>query len=329
MRRLAQKGLVVALAAGFATFLASAAVIAQPAGIATHTTLATESHEIGGKEVRTYSVTVAGEDGAPAKGIVMLTERGRNLAGAALDSEGKAEIRCDGLPTGSHALQAEYHGDSAHAASESDVIAVSSATSGDTFALSINPTSATVSAPGDAASIVATITPGSSFTGFVSLSCAGPPVSAGSYTDTALPVGVTCTFTPENLQVTSSTTSFNSDFTIQTTAPAGQLARSGKGVSSRPGGSPLVLAVLLPGVFGLGLLARKRKLLARTALILTLGLVSVVGTSACNARYKYLNHPPTANDGTPTGAYTLTIWAQTSNGVTASEQFLTMPFTVN
>jgi O-antigen ligase len=131
------------------------------------------------------------------------------------------------------------------------------------------------------------------------------------------------------LQVTSSATSFTSDFTIQTTAPAGQLARNGKGVSDRTGGNPLALAVLLPGIFGLGLLARKRKTFARTALILTLGMISVLGTSACNARYRYLNHPPTANDGTPTGAYTLTIWAQTSNGVTASEEFVTMPFTVN
>ena len=59
-----------------------------------------------------------------------------------------------------------------------------------------------------------------------------------------------------------------------------------------------------------------------------LGAICVLGTSACNARYKYLNHPPTANYGTLPGSYTLTIWAQTSNGVTASEQFTTLAFTV-
>lgn len=90
-----------------------------------------------------------------------------------------------------------------------------------------------------------------------------------------------------------------------------------------------MLAVLLPGVVGLGLLGRKRKMFGRIVLVLMVGAIGVLGTSACNARYQYLNHPPTANDGTPTGAYTLTIWAQTSDGVTASEQFVTMPLTVN
>ena len=90
-----------------------------------------------------------------------------------------------------------------------------------------------------------------------------------------------------------------------------------------------VLAVLLPGVFGLGLLGRKRKVLSRVALVVLMGPVSLLGATACNARYKYLNHPPTANEGTPTGDYTLTVWAQTSDGVSASEQFTTLGLTVN
>ena len=90
-----------------------------------------------------------------------------------------------------------------------------------------------------------------------------------------------------------------------------------------------MLAVLLPGVIGLGLLGRKRRIFGRVALVLAVGAISILGATACNARYKYLNHPPTANDGTLPGSYTLTIWAQTSNGVTASEQFTTLPLTVN
>ncbi len=90
-----------------------------------------------------------------------------------------------------------------------------------------------------------------------------------------------------------------------------------------------MLAVLLPGVLGLGLLGRKRKLFGKVALVLMVGAIGVLGTSACNVRYKYLNHPPTPNFGTIPGSYTLTIWAQTSNGVSASEQFVTMPLTVN
>jgi hypothetical protein len=332
MRRLARKGMVLALAAGFVTLLATAAASAQSTGIATHTTLATNSLEVGGRTVTTYSATVQGDDGAPASGIVMLTENGKNLAGAALDSNGQAQIRMDGLPAGDHTLTAVYGGDSAHATSQSQSLAVQPEVAANTFALSIAPTSVTVAAPGDAATVVATITPGSGFTGFVSLSCAGPPVSPGSSTDSALPVGVACTFTPQNLQITSSSKPITSSFSVQTTAPAGQLARNRQrpgAVRGQDAGNPLVLAVLLPGVVGLGVLGRKRKMLGRTALVLIVGAIGVLGTSACNARYQYLNHPPTPNTGTPTGAYTLTIWAQTSDGVTASEQFVTMPLTVN
>jgi hypothetical protein len=335
MRRLARKGMVVALAAGFATVLAATAG-AQSTGIATRTTLETATQQIGGRAVTTYSATVVDEKGAPVKGAVTLVEGNRSLAGAALDAEGKAAIRFDGLAAGEHTLSAVYAGDSTHATSQSaNVVVHPEAVAADTFALSVAPTSLSVSAPGGAASLVATITSGTNFTGFVSLSCAGAPVSPGSYTDTALPVGVSCTFTPANLQVTSAIANsanptLTSDLTIQTTAPAGAngLNRVPRGIPGSDKGSPLVLAVLLPGVVGLGFLGRKRNLFGRVALVLMIGAIGVLGTTACNARYRYLNHPPTANEGTPSGAYTLTIWAQTSNGVTASEQFTTIALNV-
>jgi hypothetical protein len=53
-----------------------------------------------------------------------------------------------------------------------------------------------------------------------------------------------------------------------------------------------------------------------------------MGTSACNARYYYLNHGPTFT-GTLPGTYTMTITAQTSNGVTASTQSQTLTLVVN
>jgi hypothetical protein len=326
--------MVVALAAGFMAVLAATAAMAQATGITTHTTLATETQQTGGHAVTTYSATVLGEDGTPATGAVTLVERGRILAGAALNSAGKAEIRLDGL-AGEHTLSAVYSGDSAHANSQSESIDVHpQAVTADSFALSITPATLTVAAPGGAAELVATITSGTNFTGFVSLSCAGPPVSPGSFTDTAMPVGVTCTFTPANVQITSAIASssnptVSSHLTIQTTAPAGQARRNPGSIRGRDAGSPLVLAVLLPGIVGLGLMRRKRKLLGRVTLVLMVGAISILGTTACAARYKYLNHPPTANDGTPAGAYTLTIWAQTSDGVAASEQFTTMALTVN
>jgi Bacterial Ig-like domain (group 3) len=342
MRRLAQRGRFVALSAGITAVLVATAAMAQSASIATHTTLATETHEISGRAVIAYSATVLDEDGAPATGIVRLQERSRSVASAALNSEGKAEILVGGLVAGEHTLRAVYGGDAAHGASQSDAVTVQSdaaASAPSSFTLAITPASLPASGqtlvPGDSGNVTATITSVNGFTGFVSLSCAGAPVSPGSYTDNALPVGVTCTFTPTNLQITSTVANstnptLTSYLTVQTTAPAGAngLNRKPNGLPGQNSGNTLALAVLLPGVLGLGLLGRKRKLFGRVALLLLVGGITVLGTSACNARYKYLNHPPTPNYGTLPGAYTLTVWAQTSDGVTASEQFTTLGLTV-
>jgi hypothetical protein len=342
MRRLAQRGTVVALAAGITVVLAAAAM-AQSTGMATHTTLATGSQEMGGRTVTTYSATVLGEDGAPAKGIVLLQEQGRSVASAALNSEGKALMLAGGLTAGDHNLTAIYGGDAQHTASRSETIHVrSDATPSATPSFSqpaLSPASLPATGqtlvPGDSGNVTVTITSVNGFTGFVSLSCAGAPVSQGSYTDNAMPFGVSCTFSPANLQITSAVANSSnptvvSHLTVQTTAPAGAngLNRKPAGLPGQNSGNALALAVLLPGVLGLGVLGRKRKLFGRMALLLLVGGVTVLGASACNARYKYLNHPPTPNDGTVPGAYTLTVWAQTSDGVTASEQFTTLALTI-
>lgn len=325
MRRLAHMGWVVALAAAVSTLLAGSAAPAETESVATHTTLTTESIQAGNRSVTAYTATVTNEDGSPAKGVVSLTERGKTVAGAALDASGTAHIRADGL-AGDHDLSAVYSGDETHAASQSEAVAVhADAIAANAFGLTIDPTSVTLAAPGDAATFTATITPGSAFTGFVELSCAGAPVSPGSSTDNALPYGVSCTFTPENLQVTKSTQTYTSSFSLLTTAPAGAGAMNRR---PRETGAPLALAILLPGMAALGWLGRKRKLFNRVALLTMVGAMAVLGTSACNARYKYLNHPPTYNGGTATGSYTLTVWAQTSDGVTASEVNTTLALTI-
>jgi hypothetical protein len=325
MRRLGHTGWVVALAAG--VLLATSAAIAETGSVSTHTALTTESIQAGSRTVTAYSATVTGEDGVPLKGVVNLTEHGKTLAGAALDASGTANIRLDGL-AGDHNLTAVYSGDSAHAASTSEAVSVhADAIPADGFGLAISPTSLTVAAPGDAANVTASITSGSSFTGFVEFSCAGAPVSPGSATDNALPYGVSCTFTPENLQVTASSTTYNSTFSVLTTAPAGAGAMN-RTPHASGSGTPLALAILLPGIAGLGWLGRKRKLFSRMALLTLVGAITVLGTSSCAARYKYLHHPPTYNGGTAAGDYTLTVWAQTSDGVTASEVYTTMALTI-
>jgi hypothetical protein len=312
MRRLAHFGMGLVLATG----------LAATAQTATHTTMTAETREVSGKTVATFTTSVLDADGAPASGIVTLTERGRNISAAVLDAEGKAQIKLDGLTEGNHSLSAVYSGDSAHAASKSESLAVHpEVTATPDFTLGIAPTSLSVKV-GTSGTIVTTITPVNSFTGFISLSCAGPPGA------TTLPVGVTCTFAPANLQVIAPTTAnptavATANMSLQTAGPQAQ----NHAPETASHNSQLVLAVLLPGVLGLGLLGRKRKLVGGATLLIMIGAISLIGATACSARYRYLNHGPTFG-GTAPGTYTIQVIAQTSNGVTASEHVQTVALTV-
>lgn len=315
MRRLARIGMVVALATGL-----QATASAQTA---THTTLSAETREINGKTVATFTASVLDADGAPAKGVVTLMDRGLGVAAAALDEQGKTEIKLDGLTPGDHTLRAVYKGDIDHATSSSESLVVHPQVSpAPDFTIGINPQSLTLKV-GSSGSTLATIAPVNGFTGFISLSCAGPPG------DTTLPVGVTCTFAPANLQVVAPTAAnpsgaVTAEMSIQT-AFGHSLNRAPASVHGSP--SPMVLAILLPGALGLGFLGRKRKALGRVALLLLIGGVALAGTTACNPRYYYLNHGPTFG-GTEPGSYTIQVIAQTSNGVNASSHPASLALTV-
>ncbi len=322
---------IMVLAAGL---VANAAPVVGDEAIsraASHTTLATQTEEIGGHAVIVYTAQVQSDDGKPVTGAVTMTEQGRALAGAALDLEGKAEIRYDALPAGDHTLKAVYAGDLSHAASQSEELKFRPDTSGSPdFTLGIdvvgssNAATMTVAVPGETGYLNATVTPNNGFTGFLSLSCSGPAATSGAPGGSALPVGVSCTFTPANLEV-NSTSPVTANMSLQTTA--GQQNIAGRDRQPHQESRVLALALLLPGILGLGILGRKRKLLGRAALLALVAVVGILGTSSCAARYKYLNHGPTFT-GTLPGTYTLTITAQTSNGVTASAQSQTLTLVV-
>jgi len=319
-------------AMGFAE--AGIAATSPSARVGTQTTLTAETHEVEGRTVAPLALAVAAEDGSVASGSVTVVDRGRAVAGAFLDASGKVTITMDGLTPGGHTLQAVYNGDPQHAGSQSESLGLQSlATTAPDFTLTISAPTMTIAAPGDSGQMTVTVTPvdGTDFTGFLSLSCSGPSITSGAPGGSALPYGVSCTYTPANLQVTSPTAAgaVSADLTIQTQAPSGAGAMNHRPQQLPESRSPLVLAILLPGIVGLGFLGRKRGLLQRSVLLLLLGAVSVLGTSACAARYKYFHHPPTYNPGTTPGKYTITITAQSSNGVTAVVHSDTLALTVN
>ncbi|MFZ0392958.1 MAG: Ig-like domain-containing protein [Terracidiphilus sp.] len=314
----------------FAAFILALAIPASAAARpqATETTLRAQTLDRSGSTQATLSVTVSGEDGLPAQGAVVIEDGELQLAGAALNADGEAQIVV-GLPPGQHNLRAVYIGDPAHQRSRSDVEPVSAA-SGDTpdFEISVNPASLTLTA-GQSGTVTASVTPvdASALTApmFVTLSCSGNPDQSS------------CSFTPENLEILpNATKAVTSSIVVATQAqPTHYGGTSAAHPPARPPAHPgshrAALAVLFPGalgMIGLAFSARRRRWLSRLSLLALLALVACLGTTACNPLWNYQNHGPPYNLPTPSGTYTLLVTAQSSNGVTASTHTTKLVLTV-
>ena len=336
MRRWIGRGLRLELVAGLGIALAlpalalpamasgisggrSSAQQAGARGMATQTLLRMETRDRNGRTQAQLSATVTGVDGLPATGAVEFQDSGKALAGAVLDAEGRATTTLT-LAPGNHNLTAVYTGSSTYNASVSPVSPVSAATSSTPdFSVSVSPATLSLTA-GQSGSAVATVTPinAGSLTApmFVTLSCAG------------LPDQSSCSFTPENVEIRPGvSTAITSSMVVATQAKSLSQAVP----APHSGSDRVAWAVMLPGIFGLAGLAfgsRRRRWLSRLSLVALVGLVSVLGMTACSPLYNYRNHGPTPNLPTPSGSYTITINAQSSNGVTAITHSTTLALTV-
>jgi len=322
---------------GIALALAVLPAVAAAQQIATHTTLTVETSDLGGHTQATATVDVTAADGLPASGVVVIEDGDRELAEAVLNPQGVASPEFS-LPSGDHDLRAVYVGDASHLSSAS---ATSSATalasSTPSFTLSLAPVAPstlplTLTA-GQAGTIAVTVIPedNAALTSpmFVTLSCSGLPSLAS------------CTFTPESVEILPSTpASCPSGSEPAACPPVSSLLIQTAGVSGarvlQPGfpgsaGRPVAWAILLPGMLGLGGLAwgaRRRRWLQRLALVALIGLVTALGTTACKPTFNYYYHGPVPNPATPSGTYTVTITAQSTNGVSAITTNTTMVLTV-
>jgi hypothetical protein len=284
---------------------------------ATQTSLSAETRDSGGQTQATVTLSVLGADGLPATGAVLIRDHGKEVAGVALSDQGTAKTVLS-LPAGNHALSAAYVGNSSHQASTSLSTSVTAqATATPSYTVSASPATLSLTA-GDTGTVAVSVTPSnaSSLTApiFVTLSCSG------------LPDESSCTFTPASVEILStSTTALTSSMAIST------VKATTTSSSIKPVNSPIALALLIPGALGLLGLAvggRRRRWLVRTSLVALVGLVAMLGTTACNPRYNYLNHGPTTSIPTPSGTYTVTIAAQSSDGVTATNKTTTIALTV-
>ena len=318
--RMFRRGMRLYLVAALGIALAMPALAATAASTqqATQTSLQVSTHDLNGRTQATLSMAVTSADGQPAAGSIALTDNGKPLAGFVLNAQGQSTGTIL-LAPGDHSLSAAYTGDQAHLLSHSESMAVR-AVSGTTPDFSVSIAPATLSlAEGQSGSAIVSITPinAASLTApmFVTISCSGLPDQSG------------CTFTPENIEIPiSATAAINSSVTFSTSATS--LAKADR---ARRDSRPIAWAVLLPGTLILGGFAfgaRRRRLLSRLVLLGLVAFVTVLGTAACNPLYNYHNHGPPYNLPTPPGTYSVTVSAQSSNGVIATTHETTIALTV-
>ncbi len=267
---------------------------------ATQTTLTVDTDNAG---PRTRATLTAHVSGAPS-GVVNFRSGQIDLGSALVDSEGKASLQTDLLPAGSHPVVAIYQGESAdlNSISNAELVQANVSTAAG-FTVAAAPTSLTTAIGGFVNSNV-TVTPVNGFNAYVTLSCSG------------LPLNTTCTFTPVSVLAACTTgtggaqtcTPGTSVMQIQTQTPSPNNTARNSEVGMRR------FAFVFPLLFGLaGLGARNRRAWRNLALGIV-AFAGVMGMTACNARYKYLNHGPPANPGTPIGSYTITVQSSSTTG---------------
>jgi hypothetical protein len=327
--------LVAGLGIALAMLSLPGVAIAQSAR--TETTLAVTAGGTAGQTHATVSVTE--DNGAPASGIVAIEEGGRQLASVALNSSGQADTTID-LPSGAHTLSAVYLGDATLQSSVSrpqTTTTTTSTTPDFQVAVSSLQPSSTLAA-GSAGTALVTVTPvnNAALTApmFITLSCSGLPDQAS------------CTFTPTTVEIVATTPTScaagspasacppTSSIVVQTQGPgtAGHGATSMLGPTG-PGRGPTHMewALLFPGILGLGGLAwgtRRRRWLSRILVLAAVGVMTVMGTTACNPQYHYYHNGQPVNLPTPAGSYTVTVTAQSSNGITAITHSTPLAMTV-
>ena len=213
------------------------------------------------------------------------------LGSGTLNSSGVATLVTSTLPGASYSITAKYSGDTNFASSTSSAMAYSVKY----FNVSANPTTVSVSAPGQSGSTTLTVTPLGGFNQSVSYSCTGLPAEA------------TCTFAAASAS--------SETLTIATTGPSASLDKIHSGRSRG-----LFYALMLPGILGLALSAGNRK--SRRA-------VRVLSFVACLSLATLLmpgcggGSTAQSNPGTPVGSSSVTVTA-TAGSLTAPPTVITL-----
>ena len=325
--------------AGLGIALAAFAIAAGAQSVGTQTSMAvatsassTQTNPAGSVcQLTTATVTVTPGSGTAMPSGTVTIEDGVTspvaLGSQTLNASGQTSFTF-ALASGSHSLVAVYGGSGAFSSSSSvsQAVSVTSQCSGTPYAISVSslqPSSTLTAGETGTATVTVTPLPGyvqglGSTPGFITLSCS------------SLPELSSCVFSPAEVEIAPGQfEAVTSNLSLQT-----QAARSAKTrppAASRRRNGPLVFALLLPGLLGIGGLAwrvRGQFWTGRLILLALLGLVTVLGTTGCNPLYRYHHDGPPVNVPTPSGTYKIFVTAQSTNGVSANLNSTTLTFTV-
>ncbi|MFZ0270583.1 MAG: Ig-like domain-containing protein [Acidobacteriaceae bacterium] len=280
-------------AIGLLTCFLTVAAAAQ-AQVATRIQVSAEKND----SALTFTAKVADVEGAPVSEGSVSFETAKGSLGSVFVQDGVATLNVTNPPQWARTVTAVYHGDAAFAgASASTALNTDATSSLPGFTVTASPSSLTLPA-GQYGNVNLTVTSQNGFSELVNLSCSG------------LPGASTCTFNPVVITPPANSSSISA-LQITTTAPSGIEARNS---AARSGA---LYAILIPGVLalaGVGAIRRRNfGALRALGMVLLLG-AGMLGLSACNARYRYLNYHPSPNPGTAAGNYTITIAAYSTNG---------------
>lgn len=281
-------------------------------------------------QLTTATVTVSPSSGTVTPSGTVTIEDGITnpvaLGSQTLSSSGQASFTFAlAASSTSHSLVAVYSGSFPGSTSASQPVAISSQCSAP-YAVTVSSLqpSSTLTA-GETGTAVVTVTPLPSYVeglgstpGFITLSCS------------ALPELSSCVFSPAYVVIVPGQfEAVTSNFSLQTEAAGTAKARPPAGSRRRNG--PMVWALLLPGLLGIGGLAwrvRGSFWTGRLMLLAFLALITMLGTTGCNPLYRYYNDKPPVNNPTPAGTYNIFVTAQSTNGVSANQNSTTITFTV-
>jgi uncharacterized repeat protein (TIGR03803 family) len=234
--------------------------------------------DVGSNVTLSASVTHTAGSAAPT-GTIMFSNGSTVLGTASLNGSGVATFSTSTLAADTYSMTAAYSGDSNYSASSSSAATFNVVD----FQIAANPTTITVSAPGQSGNSTLTITPLGGFNQALSYSCAG------------LPAGAVCSF---------SDTANGATMTITTTGSSSALVKQPLNHDRTP-----MYAFLLPGLLGLLVGFRKRNRGGVRVVALFCAAAICSACVGCGGLGSILGGGGGGNSGTPTGSSAVTVTA--------------------